>query len=328
MFLSTSTQTLDAAGCAERKRVGFMMGTWVRGESRHPDLELAERALTGAFEEMKRLERLLNRFDPQSTLSRVNREAAYAPVTVEPEVFEILTHALKLAQATDGCVDLTSAPLTDLWKEAERAGAEPREAWIKDCLGRVGHDALKLDPAQAQVRFLKEGMGLDLGAIGKGYILDRAAEVMKSFGVEGGLLDAGGNIRVWGREESQIGIRDPLREGGVAHVVSVRDGAVATTGAYERYFRFGKKRYGHILDLRIGRPASPEFLSASVVARDALGADALSTPAFLEGERIDTRLAALFGAHQIIMIRKSKSIRMALTSILRIARFPYCFQAP
>lgn len=271
---------LDAAP-AVVKRMSFLMGTWVSGQVRHADPGIARRGLNTAFDEIKRLEGVLSRFREDSVVSRINREAFRGPVTASREVFDLLERCVEIARQTEGAVDITVAPLVDLWKQGERRRKVPAPEEIERCLLRVGWEKLELDRARSSVRFTAEGMGLDLGAVGKGYILDRAAEAMKRCGVEEAMLDAGGNILVWGAEEYRIGIRDPLDPDRLAGEISLRNEAVATSANDERYFEIDGRRYGHLLDPRTGRPAEGGLWGVSVVAATAMMADAYSTARFV-----------------------------------------------
>ena len=129
---------------------------------------------------------------------------------------------------------------------------------------------------------------MDLGAIAKGYALDRAADKIRSFGIESALINAGGDIVAFGTREPgkpwRIGIQDPRNPSGIIAVAEINDRAVVTSGDYERFFMEGDKRYHHILDPQTGYPAQG-VQSVTIVAPDGVTADALSTAVFVLGKR-------------------------------------------
>lgn len=283
------------------KRMSFLMNTWVYGEASHSDPSRARQGLDAAFDEMKRLERLLSRFLEDSVISKINRQAYEAPVQVDQEIFYVLEQGLEIAQKSRGAFDITTAPLCDLWREAQKRGCPPSGEEINETLSKTGYSFLKLDSSHSTVSFLKSGMGLDLGAIGKGYILDRAAGVLKNSGTENGFLNAGGNITAWGPSGVNSGIRDPLEADKILTAVFLKNEAIATSANDERFFQFKDRTYGHILDPRTGWPAENNLSSVSVVAENAMMADALSTAVFVLGEDAGAALAKFLGARQILV---------------------------
>jgi len=282
------------------KRMSFLLNTWVYGEAIHTDRSRARQALDAAFDEIKRLERLLSRFLENSVISQINREADQAPVWVDREIFCLLEQSLVIAQRSQGAFDITTAPLCDLWREAEKRGSIPSELEVHEKLSRTGYQFLKLDPGQSTVSFLKNGMGVDLGAIGKGYILDCAARFLKDRGIENGLLNAGGNIVSWNPNGSRIGVRDPLDCDKILCTVFLKNEAVATSANDERFFLIEKQTYGHILDPRTGWPMGGDLISVSVVAENAMMADALSTALFVLGEDQGVPVAKALGARETL----------------------------
>ncbi len=290
------------------KRMSFLMNTWVYGEAVHEDPEQARLALDAAFLEIRRLEGIYSRFLESSVVSRINREAALRPVPVEAEVAGLLERCLGISQKTDGAFDITAAPLSDLWRSAEKRGFAPASDEIAEALQRTGHRYLRLDRTDSTVAFLRRGMALDLGGVGKGYILDRAAEMLKSAGITGGLLNAGGNILSWGREGISVDVRDPLDEDRALSTLFLKNEAVATSANDERFFRMDGRRYGHILDPRTGWPAGGDMVSASVVASDGMTADACSTAVFVMGEARGAAAAGELGARIITAHRRPTEV--------------------
>jgi thiamine biosynthesis lipoprotein len=205
-----------------------------------------EAALRAAFAAVARLEELLSTYREESEISRINREAAARPVAVSADTLACVEEAIAFARRTGGAFDPT--------------------------LTRNGHRAVAIDREARSIRFLREGLRLDLGGIGKGFALERAAAMLEERGVTRALLNFGGQVLALdpppGREAWIIPVRDPMREGEDLGHYELARGSVSTSGTYER----GK----HIIDPRTGEPAAAA-LSATVCARSAIAADALST---------------------------------------------------
>lgn len=243
-----------------------------------------------ALDLIDRLEEQMTVFRDTSEISRINRLAAGRPVEVEPRLFRLLSRASALHRETEGAFDITSGPLTKSWGFFRRAGAVPTAADLAEALAHVGGEGLELDEATATVRLLKPGMELNLGAIGKGYALDRVAELLLASGIEH-FLWHGGQSSVLARGACgpsagdggwMVDLRHPLRPERSAVEIRLRDRALGTSGAGTQFFRHGGRRYGHILDPRSGWPAEGVF-STTVVTSQAADADALATALYVLG---------------------------------------------
>lgn len=228
-------------------------------------------------------------FRVESEVSAINAGAAQEPVSVRGDLFELLRRSRALWEETDGAFDLTATPLWELWGFARREGRVPDDAAVAETLGVVGMDRVELNAVASTVRFQTLGVRLNLGAIGKGYVVDRCAERLVAAGVGGFLLSGGlSSMVAHGRPPGGatdgwiVGVRNPLRtDRRVARLV-LRDRALATSGSYIQSFRFGGKRFGHIIDPRTGWPADG-MLSTTVLAPTAETADALSTAFYVMG---------------------------------------------
>jgi thiamine biosynthesis lipoprotein len=248
-----------------------------------------------ALDVVEALEEQLSYFRPQSELCQINARAADEEVEVEPRLFDLLDLAADIHRQTDGAFDLTSTPLWELWGFARRSGSLPTQEQIDEALTRVGFEKCLLDAARQSVRLASPDVRLNLGAIGKGYALDRCAENLSAAGVEHALISGGfssmlarGNATGPASPEAgastgwTVGIRNPLRPDRRLGEIRLCDRALATSGSYVQSFRFGGKRYGHIIDPRTGWPADA-VLSTTVVAPSAAVADALSTAFYVMG---------------------------------------------
>ena len=152
-----------------------------------------EAAAEAAFEEARRLDRLLSHYRAQSELSEVNRFAAERPVKLTPELFNLLTACSGYSRASEGAFDITVGPLMKVWGFFKDPGRLPSQAEVAAALARVGYRHLLLEPEARTVRFARPGVQLDLGGIGKGYTVDRMVEILRENGVCQALVSAGGS---------------------------------------------------------------------------------------------------------------------------------------
>lgn len=240
-------------------------------------------ALDACFTTVEVYEWLWSRTDESGELSALNA-ARGAPRSMTADTVALLQLAKEYAVLTNGAFDVTTAPLTDLWKAAEEADVLPDAAALASACARVGADKLHIN---GDTVALKGGAQLDLGAIAKGAVADKAADTLRARGCDGALLDFGGNIVAMGTKPNgqwfHIGIADPRDSGELIATVAVADKAVVTSGSYERGYTVGGKRYSHILDPKSGRPVENDLLSVTIIADQAADADALSTACFVMG---------------------------------------------
>jgi FAD:protein FMN transferase len=247
-------------------------------------------AALAALDLVDRLEDQLSVFREGSEISRLNRLAAQGPVPVEPELFALVDEAVQLHVATQGAYDITSGPLSRAWGFLGRSGMIPDVETLAVARLRVGSQYLELDRAAHSVRFHQPGLEINLGSIGKGYALDRCAELLEAAGIHDFLLH-GGNSSVLARGAHgslssergwSVGVRDPLHPDRRLGEITLKDRALATSGSGTQFFIHDGRRYGHILDPRSGWPAEG-VLSVSVLAPTAASADALSTAFYVLG---------------------------------------------
>lgn len=236
-----------------------------------------------ALDYANRLEDVMTIFNHTSELSRVNRGAHAGPVVVDPELFAVLALCERVHRDTDGAFDVTSTPLSRCWGFLRREGRLPAPGEIDEARADVGMQHVHLDRERCSVSFDRPGVALNLGAIGKGYALDRLGARLQARGVRRALLSAGsssilasgGSVDPWPVDLRSAVTNERLIRLHLAH------GAVGTSGAGEQFVEVDGVRYGHVIDPRSGWPAAG-ILSASVITIDAASVDALST-AFLIG---------------------------------------------
>lgn len=261
------------------------MGTVVEIAVAHRPEEEARAAIREALAEFRRIDDAMNPMKPDSLVSILNRDGASSQVAVGKELFEIIRDAVSLSEASRGSFDVSVRPLVEAWG-FDRGGAHPGSEIIEEKRALVGYRSLLLREKDHSVGFASPGMAIDLGAIAKGWAVDRAMERLAARGIDNAIVDAGGDLRVVGvrpgKDAWRIGVRDPREAGELLATFQLRDTAIATSGDYERFFVADGIRYHHVLDPRTGYPARG-CRSVTVLAPTAAEADACATAAFVLG---------------------------------------------
>ena len=236
-----------------------------------------------ALDEIDRLEAQLSLYRSSSEVARLNREAHQSPVRVTPGLFRLLEKARELWRETNGVFDITIAPLVRCWGFMGGTGSMPERAAIEEARAQVGMQFVELDSTNFTVRFTRPGVMLDLGAIGKGYAVDRAAGLLREAGVTSALIHGGTSTAfAIGREVTgapwKIAVTSPVRDAATTPiaVVELEDESLSVSAVWGRSFRSGEKTYGHIIDPRTGAPAETALLTAAVLPT-ATETDALTT---------------------------------------------------
>jgi len=239
------------------------------------------------------LDRELSAWKNDSALAAVNDAAGTGqPVSVSPAFATVLRTALAFSKESDGAFNPLIGPIMRAWgfNGADPRPSPPGEAELKAAAALADWRAIDLTsaPTSATVRLPTAGMRLDLGAIAKGYAVDLAWQRLKAAGHTNLLVDLGGNLRAIGeaapgRGGWRTGVRNPFAENALVGMFLMRDGeAVATSGNYERFVEIEGVRYAHIMDGRTGRPVTG-MAGTTIIAPDAMTADALSTTLFVLG---------------------------------------------
>ncbi|MEM9254728.1 MAG: FAD:protein FMN transferase [Pseudomonadota bacterium] len=260
-----------------------IMGTRVTVELFAADANSGREHIDSVFAEFRRLDQMMNPWNPSSELSRINRDAAGDVLVTSPEIVEVLVRALKYSQMSDGAFDVSFASVGQHYDY--RDGKAPSQNQVEEGLDEIDYRAIQLDPERRRIHFLKPGMQLDLGGIAKGYAVDRAVAMLYRAGVREAIISAGGDSRILGGMENRprtIGIRHPRKDGEYVALIPLADTAISTSGDYERFFMDGDVRVHHILDPVTGKSAD-RVQSASVLAPQAIDSDALSTAVFVLG---------------------------------------------
>ena len=289
-----------------------------------------------ALREIQLLEGQLSFFIPTSEIAHINARAAREPVRVSPRVFGLLERAQRLYHETGGAFDITIAPLMRCWGFRGGAGRIPSPDELAAARSRVGMELVLLDAAQRTVRLAREGVMLDLGAIGKGYAIESAAEILRENGVASALLHGGtSTVQALGRppgeegwtvavyrppdlalpgvQESDGSRRHEQRAGEAAPeplaMIQLRDEAMSVSAVWGRAFEIEGKLFGHVIDPRSGRPAGAAVLAA-VAVPSATDSDGLSTALLICGpERMETLAGLRPGMRTLVATQTAEGLR-------------------
>lgn len=243
----------------------------------------AEAAVLAAEDKIRELEALWSVTDENSDIYAVNHSAGQT-VTIDQKTAELVSFALDMAEKTNGVLEPTIYPVLTAWGFTTGENRIPTEIELAGLLDKVGYEKVKLNENQIQT---EPGSMIDMGAVGKGYAGDEAAQVLRERGITAALLDIGGNIQAIGTKPDgsdwRVGLKDPF-SGNVLGIFQISDMAVVTSGNYERFFVGDDgKTYGHIVDPATGRPVENGIASVSVIASEGKLCDALSTALFVMG---------------------------------------------
>ncbi len=280
-WASPMTTSPFSSSLAQISETRNLMGTFVTITLFDPSRDRAQSVLGTAFQRMETMIRIFNRHDPGSALSYLNERGALS--SPPPELHRLLRQCLAIHAQTGGLFDVTIKPVLDLYESEKELGRLPAESSVRDALSRVGAAALKVRPEE--ITFSKEGMGVTLDGIAKGTIVDDTSAYLRKEGIRHGLVDAGGDLRVFGGRGDdkpwRIAVYEPNGGTRSPEMILLREGAVATSGNYMVYFD-QEKIHHHILS-PVSGSSPPRAVSGTVTASSAETADALATALLLLG---------------------------------------------
>ncbi|MCL5129387.1 FAD:protein FMN transferase [Algibacter sp. L4_22] len=251
------------------------------------DSIMGNKYIDSAVAEIIRIEKLMSSWDENSQTSAINKNAGIKPVKVDLELFNLIERAIRISRLTDGAFDISYASMDRIWKFDGSMMVMPSEKEIKASVAKVGFQNIVLDKVNTTIFLKLEGMKIGFGAIGKGYAADKAKALLIEKGVVSGIINASGDMNTWGKQPDgtawKVAITNPMNKNKVFALLPITNGAVVTSGNYEKYVNFNGKRYTHIIDPRTGYPSSG-IISVTVFAPKAELADALATSVFVMGK--------------------------------------------
>lgn len=287
---------------SSRKLLGTQIDIVAQGKQANQAIELA-------FAEMTRQERLMSRYRPDSEISALNRGAGLNAVNVSPETLAVLQRGLELAQLSEGAFDITIGGYQG-WSFDPAHPKLPSAAQLRQERELINYRNLVLDPVKRQARLLQVGAQVDLGGVAKLPILQAGMQVLKRHGLDGAMINGGGDVLVTGQllgRDWRIGLRDPLLPERVMGSLELSDGVVASSGDYERAFVHQGKRYHHVLHPSTGLPTQGAhgvvLLARSPQTVNGLGATAMLMGA-TKGQRV---LSNLPGVESLIVADQAET---------------------
>jgi thiamine biosynthesis lipoprotein len=244
--------------------------------------------LDEAYARIREIESRMSLTRADSEIALINKAAGVQSIAVSDDTYSVIKQGIAFSSMGNGAFDISVQPLTALWGIGTQNARVPSSKEVLEALSRLNYRAVRLSDTGRTVFLTTPGMGLDLGALAKGYSADEAARVLKSRGVGAALINLGGNILTVGRKPDgtkwRIGVQNPEKpRGDAVGYVEIEPMSVVTSGVYERYFESNGVRYHHIFDTRTGYPVHNGLLAVTIVTQSSMIADGYSTLAFALG---------------------------------------------
>jgi FAD:protein FMN transferase len=249
--------------------------------------ELANCALNEAVQEIKRIEEKLSTYKEHSETNLINNNAGITPVEVSEETIGLIERAIKISDLTQGAFDITYGGLDKkFWNFDKEMKELPNIEDAQKAVSLINYRNIEIDKKESIVFLKQKGMRIGFGGIGKGYAADAAKKVMISMGIDSGVVNASGDMTVWGLkpkgEKWSIGIVHPSYQNAFFSKMEITNHSVATSGNYEKYVMIGGKRYSHTIDPKTGMPIKG-VKSITTICPYAEFADAIATPIMVMG---------------------------------------------
>ena len=254
------------------------------------DPGIASEYIEAAIREIRRIEKLLTTFNESSQTSEVNRNAGIKPVRVDKEVFELIRRSKKISELTQGAFDITYGSIDKrLWNFDQTLTSLPDASTRRQLIRLINYNNVILDEEICSVYLKERGMRIGFGGIGKGYAADKAKAKLVSMGVRSGIVNASGDLTVWGMQPNgqpwTIGIADPDSASRPFSYFQLTDTSIATSGNYEKFIVIDGKKYSHTIDPKTGLPVTG-IKSVTIISPSAELADAMATPVMIMGIEI------------------------------------------
>ncbi len=288
VLMPKGPQTAPPQNIEPSTQDGILMDTYMKQTTYDTSEDVGDK-LRQMFEYLSAFEAKTSAYRQNSEISKINDYSGVMAIEVSDEVYRMLARSKELCLQSNGRFDITVGPLVKLWNINGDSPGVPEESQINIMKKRVNIKKLTLDSKKKTAKLDNPYMSLDLGGVAKGFACDLAREKYKEIGLSSCLLSLGGNIYSFGTKPDGtafiIGLRDPLGEAeDIFGTVTAPDQVISTTGGYERYFEENGIRYHHVLDPKTGYPAKTDLLSVTVIAKEGILADYLSTNLFIGGK--------------------------------------------
>ncbi|WP_052958659.1 FAD:protein FMN transferase [Maribacter thermophilus] len=262
--------------------------------------------------EIGRIEKLISSWNPDSETSLINKNAGIKPVSVSLELFKLIERCKQISEITNGAFDITYSSLNDVWKFDGSMTSMPTKDEINKAMSKVGYRNIILDAGNNSVYLNKKGMKISFGAVGKGYAVDKAKELLVSKQVIAGVINASGDITTWGTKASGekwlLGIANPNNKKRIFTWLPLLESSVATTGNSEKFIKINGVKYKDILDPRTGYPIKKGIQNVTVFSKSAELCDALATAIMVMGKDEGLSLINQLGGTDVIIVDSSNTL--------------------
>jgi len=285
------------------KRTQILLGTVVEIQIRNTDEQKANDAITKAFVEIKRIDNLFTTYNEESPVWKLNNSDDSLFI-VDEEIFDLMVLCDSLWRISDGSFDVAIESLIQVWGFDTKTPEVPNDYEIKSALNQSGWENIKLLDEKKILR--KEKVGLNFGAIAKGYAVDRSIEVLIQSGITEAFVNAGGEIKTLGNDWI-AGIQHPRNIKEIITKIRLNGISVATSGDYENYFEKDGVRYHHILDPKTGYPAEG-IQSVTVIHKNNAFADGIATAVFVMGKTKGLELIKSLNDTEVMIINDEGKI--------------------
>lgn len=319
LFLLLILCSFSGNGQVLRKRTTLLMGGRFDITIVAKDSLAAEQNIDEVITEISRIENLISDWKHTSQISEVNQNAGIRPVKVDREVFELTQRAIRFSEITNGGFDISFAAMDRIWKFDGSMTEMPSAEAIKKSVEKVGYKNIVLDSVQSTIFLKLKGMKIGFGALGEGYATDKCRAMMLAKGINAGIINGSGDMSTWGKQPNgkpwNIGITNPFETEKLVAVVPINNGAITTSGSYEKFVLLDGKRYSHIINPATGYPATG-LCSVTVIGSNAETANGLSTSLMVLGKTAGLLLLERFPEYSCVMITdngkvvKSKNFRI------------------
>ncbi len=305
LFLSLFLTSSISYAQVLQKRSTILMGGRFEITLVDKDSVSAQKNIDTVIQEIARIENLISDWKPETQVSQINSNAGIRAVRVDEEVLALTERALELSKLTKGAFDISFAAMERIWKFDGSMEEMPSAEAIKKSVEKVGYRNIIVDRKASTVFLKKKGMKIGFGALGEGYAADQSRKLMLERGVNAGIVNATGDMSAWGKKPDGtdwvIGINDPARSGSLFAIIPLTQGAVVTSGSYEKYVEFNGKRYAHIINPATGYPATG-LTSVTVFGPSAEKANGFSTSLMVLGKKEGLKLLRRFSEYSCLMI--------------------------
>ena len=283
LFISLLTACVPSENDEVYRETKFLFDTEVYIEAYGSD---AEKAGKKAMKKMATIDQRANFYSVDSEITLLNGSAGKKPVPLSEDTFELLERALEIAELTNGAFEPTIGPLVQRWQRAKTDEELPSSVEIENLLQLIDYKKVVLDSDHLTAYLPEADMSIDLGAIAKGFAVEKGMKILMKAGIDSAMVRSGGNVYTIGEKPDgtswRVGIRNPLQLDEKIGYVEPQNQVVDTSGNYEQSFKINGKEYGHIINPRTGYPAEGTA-SSTIIANSPSLADALSTAVFILG---------------------------------------------